>query len=149
MKRTMLILSIFLLATLISGWVNLAGAQQAGKVYRMGVLISAAPGVATEPFLDGFRQGLRELGYVEGKNFVLEIRWGEAKRDRLPNLAAELVRLKVDIIVAAGGWAEVPPHPALRRLSSHPSRRQRHAIPFHPSLSSTPGSRGSDLDRFP
>ncbi len=82
-----------------------AEAQQAGKVYRIGVLISASPGVATEPFLDGFRQGLRELGYVEGKNVVLEIRWGEGKRDRVANLAAELVRLKVDIIVAGGGLA--------------------------------------------
>ncbi len=82
-----------------------AEAQQAGKVYRIGVLMSAASSVATEPFLDGFRQGLRELGYVEGKNIVLEIRFGATKRDRVANLAAELVRLKVDIIVAGGSWA--------------------------------------------
>jgi len=98
-------LSISVLAVLILASVQLAEAQQAVKVYRIGVLISAAFGVATEPFLDGFRQGLRELGYVEGKNFVLEIRWAEAKRDRVANLAAELVRLKVDIIVAGGSWA--------------------------------------------
>ncbi len=100
MKRTVLLLSISVLAVVILASVQLAEAQQAVKVYRIGVLISAAFGVATEPFLDGFRQGLRELGYVEGKNFVLEIRWAEAKRDRVANLAAELVRLKVDIIVA-------------------------------------------------
>ncbi len=91
-----------------------AEAQKAGKVYRIGFLISAsAEGIgsesenydATEHFIDAFRQGLRELGYVEGKNFVLEIRWAEAKRDRVANLAAELVRLKVDIIVAGGSWA--------------------------------------------
>jgi putative ABC transport system substrate-binding protein len=104
-KRIVLLLSILVLATLILGWVNLAEAQQAGKVYRIGVLITASPGFWSEPFLDGFRQGLRELGYVEGKNVVLEIRYGESKRDRVANLAAELVRLKVDVIVAGGGLA--------------------------------------------
>jgi len=138
MKRTVLLLSIFLLATPISGWVNLAGAQQAGKVYRIGVLISASPGVATEPFLDGFRQGLRELGYVEGKNIVLEIRWGEGKRDRVTNLAAELVRLKVDIIVAGGVLAIAVAKKATRvipivmRTGSDPVRRGFVASLAHP-----------------
>ncbi len=100
MKRTVLLLSIFLLATPISGWVNLAGAQQAGKVYRIGHLHSASAGVAL--FTDAFRQGMRELGYVEGKNYALEIRARGAKTDRLSNLVAELVRLKVDIIVTRG-----------------------------------------------
>ncbi len=104
-KRLVLLLSILVLATLILGWVNLAEAQQAGKVYRIWVLITASPGFCSEPFLDGFRQGLREIGYVEGKNVVLEIRFGESKRDRVANLAAELVRLKVDVIVAGGTLA--------------------------------------------
>ena len=52
--------------------------------------------------LEAFRQGLRELGYVEGKNIVIECRYAEGKPDRLPALAAELVRLKVDIIVTGG-----------------------------------------------
>ena len=52
--------------------------------------------------IEAFRQGLRELGYVEGKNIVIEWRYAEGKLDRLPALAAELVRLKVDIIVTAG-----------------------------------------------
>jgi putative ABC transport system substrate-binding protein len=81
-----------------------AQAQQPGKVPRIGLLISASS-AATTTFIDAFRQGLRELGYVEGKNFVLEIRGGEAKPDRLSDLAAELVRLKVDIIVAGGSFA--------------------------------------------
>jgi putative ABC transport system substrate-binding protein len=82
-----------------------AKAQQEGKVHRIGVLISVSPSVGAEPFLEGFRQGLGELGYVEGKNVVLEIRFGESKRDRVANLAAELVRLKVDILVAGGRLA--------------------------------------------
>ena len=52
--------------------------------------------------IEAFRQGLRELGYVEGKNIVIEWRYAEGKLDRLPALAAELVRLKVDVIVTAG-----------------------------------------------
>jgi len=60
---------------------------------------------AMAPFIDAFRQGLRELGYTEGKNIVLEIRGGEAKPDRVSDLAAELVGLKVDIIVAGGNFA--------------------------------------------
>ena len=56
----------------------------------------------TRPAYEAFRQGLRELGYVEGKNIVIEYRYAEEKLDRLPALAAELVRLKVDVIVTAG-----------------------------------------------
>ena len=78
-----------------------AQAQQPGKVPRIGLLIPASTAVAA-PWIDAFRQGLRELGYIEGKNIILEIRGGEAKPDRVSDLAAELVRLKVDIIVAAG-----------------------------------------------
>ena len=73
-----------------------AEAQQAGKVYRIGFL-SSGPAIPR-----AFRQGLQEMGYVEGKNLVIEYRWGQGKYERLPDLAAELVRLKVDIIVASG-----------------------------------------------
>jgi putative ABC transport system substrate-binding protein len=78
-----------------------AQAQQPGKMPRIGLLISAST-AATATFIDAFQQGLRELGYAEGKNVAIERRFADGKLDRLPDLATELVRLKVDIIVAAG-----------------------------------------------
>jgi ABC-type uncharacterized transport system substrate-binding protein len=82
-----------------------AQAQQPGKIYRIGVLSSASPVVV--PFTDAFREGMRELGYIEGKNYVFEIRTRRSKTDQLANLATELVRLKVDIIVAEAGPAVI------------------------------------------
>jgi len=79
-----------------------AEAQPAGKVPRIGFLGGRTPS-DTSPLLDAFRQGLHELGWVEGQNIVLDYRFAEGRFDRLPDLAAEVVRLKVDIIVAAGG----------------------------------------------
>ena len=78
-----------------------AEAQQPGKVPRIGYLGLTSPS-ANSARIEAFRQGLRELGYVEGKNIVIEWRHHEGKLDRLPALAAELVRLKVDVIVTAG-----------------------------------------------
>ena len=78
-----------------------ATAQQPTKVPRIGFL-GATSSSAVSARLDAFRQGLRELGYVEGKNILIEYRYAEAKLDRLPALAAELVRLKMDVIVLAG-----------------------------------------------
>jgi putative ABC transport system substrate-binding protein len=80
-----------------------AEAQQAKKVHRIGVLSPGSPGPS--PLLDAFRQGLRELAYVEGQNVVLEYRYAEAKSERLPDLAAELVRLKVDVIFTINATA--------------------------------------------
>jgi putative tryptophan/tyrosine transport system substrate-binding protein len=76
-------------------------AQQPTKIPRIGYLIATSPSSYT-PRTEEFRQGLRELGYVEGKNIVIEWRSAEGKLDRLPTLAAELVRLKVDVIVSGG-----------------------------------------------
>jgi putative tryptophan/tyrosine transport system substrate-binding protein len=78
-----------------------AHAQQPAKVPRIGYLSAASPS-AIAALTEAFRQGLREHGYVEGKNIVIEYRSAEGKPDRLPALAAELVRLKVDAIVTAG-----------------------------------------------
>jgi putative tryptophan/tyrosine transport system substrate-binding protein len=78
-----------------------AQAQQPKKVPRIGFL-SGSPPSSIKASTEAFRQGLRDLGYVEGKNIVIEWRSAEGKRDRLPALAADLVRLKVDLIVTAG-----------------------------------------------
>src|SRR5262245_22120596 len=78
-----------------------AEAQQPGKVPRIGLLIASSP-LPASPRTEAFRQGLRELGYIEGKNIVIEYRYAEGKPDRLPALAAELVSLKIDIIVTGG-----------------------------------------------
>jgi len=90
-------LAVVLAASIILA--PLAGeAQQAAKIARIGFL---SPGSASDPRmrLEAFRQGLRDLGYVEGQNIAIESRWAEGKYDRLPGLAADLVRLKVDVIV--------------------------------------------------
>jgi putative ABC transport system substrate-binding protein len=77
-----------------------AEAQQPKKVAKIGVLVPSNPAV-TAHLLEAFRQRLRELGYVDGKNFVLELRYGEGRTERLPEIARELVGLKVDVIVTA------------------------------------------------
>jgi ABC-type uncharacterized transport system substrate-binding protein len=79
-------------------------AQQPTKIPRIGYLGGVSPS-ANAARIEAFRQGLRELGYVEGKNIVIEWRHAEAKLDRLPALAAELVRLKIDIIITGGTTA--------------------------------------------
>jgi len=82
----------------------LADAQQAGKTYRIGYLsVGARPTDGAPPA--ALRQALQELGYSEGKNVTYEGRWAEAKRERLPALAAELVALKVDLIITFGSTA--------------------------------------------
>ena len=77
-----------------------AEAQQAPKIAKIGYLLPSTP-AATAHNIEAFRQGLRELGYVEGKTFVLELRYGEARAERISELARELVGLKVDVIVTA------------------------------------------------
>jgi putative tryptophan/tyrosine transport system substrate-binding protein len=79
-----------------------ADAQQPKKVWRIGYLSSSDP-VTESTRAEAIRLALRELGYIEGQNIAIEYRYSEGKRDREPELVAELVRLKVDIIVVAGG----------------------------------------------
>jgi putative tryptophan/tyrosine transport system substrate-binding protein len=92
-KITVIALSAMLFALCGSG-----DAQQTGKIFRIGFLDnSTASGIAV--LSESFRQNLRKLGWIEGKNITIESRFAEGKNDRLPDLAAELVRLKVDLIV--------------------------------------------------
>ena len=88
-------ISTFILAALIPTSVPLAHAQKQTTIPRVGIL---RPGSPPDPNLEVFLQGLRDLGYMEGKNILLELRFAEGKQDRLPELAAELVRLKVDAL---------------------------------------------------
>ncbi len=85
---------VFTLALSLLSAALAADAQPAGKIWRIGVL-------ANEPWrpIEGLREGLRQLGYTEGKTLTFEYRWSQGQADRLPALAADLVRLKVDVIV--------------------------------------------------
>ena len=102
---------------LLSASLGTAAAQPPEKVPRVGYL---NPGSPSDPLsqrrLEAFRQGLRELGYVEGQNIAIESRWAEGKYDRYPALAADLVRLKVDVIVAHGGAATQAVQQATRTI---------------------------------
>ena len=77
-----------------------AQAQQAGKVWKLGYLDQGAA-ARSKPYVDGLKQGLHDLGWVEGRNILIEVRFAEGKTDQLPGLAAELVRLKMDVIVTS------------------------------------------------
>src|SRR5438552_1288038 len=93
---------LFAVCSMLLARVHLAEAQQPGNVPRVGFLTQAPPAA---PYIEAFRQGLREHGYVEGKTIVIEYRDAEGKPERLPALASDLVRLKVNGIVVGGGEA--------------------------------------------
>ena len=92
-----------LLAAFVLSRFGLAAAQQSSKAHRIGLLISASDVIA--PFTAAFRQGMRELGYLDRKNYILEIRGGGAEANRLFDSAAELIRSNVEVIVAVGSPA--------------------------------------------
>jgi putative ABC transport system substrate-binding protein len=94
---------LLLIVAILGGGASAEAQQQANKIPRIGYLSVTGVSVASDR-RDAFLQGLRELGYVEGKNIVIEYRFAEGKLDRLPALAAELVRLKVDVIVSPGSY---------------------------------------------
>jgi putative ABC transport system substrate-binding protein len=89
----------------------LPGAAQQAKMPTIGLLVVGIPDPA--PFINTFREGLRDLGYIEGRNIRLDIRSAEGKAERLPELAAELVRLRADVIVAF----QTPPVEAAKRAT--------------------------------
>jgi putative tryptophan/tyrosine transport system substrate-binding protein len=97
---------LFLLAASVLICFHPAAAQQPKKVYRIGYL-AGIERATDSPRSEAIRLALRELGYIEGQNIAIEYRYAEGKLDWLPELAAELLRLKVDVIVVAGGAATV------------------------------------------
>src|SRR5438128_10041840 len=119
-------LTLSLLAALLT-----AEAQQATKVHRVGRLFGAgSPSSGPDPSFEAFRQGLHDLGYVEGQNLVIEDRYAEGSEERLHDHAAELVRLQVDVIVAEGA--------AAIRAAQHATR----TIPIVMAASADPGGLG-------
>ena len=102
MNRRDTVLALVALAAAARSRASLA--QQPGKVWRVGFLSPTSASVNPQ-YTGAFLKGMRDLGYVEGKNLVIEWRYADGKYDRLPGLAAELVQLKVDVIVAAGSPA--------------------------------------------
>ena len=109
-----------------------AQAQQAGKLYRIGLLGGSPPNSpGGRRAWEGFFQGLRELGYVEGQNILVEGRWYGERTDRLPTLAGELVQLKVDVIVAGASPA---PEAAQRATSTIPIVMAVHTDPIGSGL---------------
>ena len=108
-----------------AAWPLAAHAQQTGRFYRVGFLWDG-PDVFPDA-LEAFRQGLRELGYVEGRNIVIEYRWAEGKPERMRELAEELVRLKVDVVVAP---SSIYTAAAKRATSTIPIIFMSHADPL-------------------
>jgi putative ABC transport system substrate-binding protein len=96
------IIILCLIGVLLPAVAKRADAQQQKKSWRVGFMSAASP-VLYSHLYAAFVQGMRDQGYVEGQNLVLETRWAEDKADRLPDMAAELVQLKVDLIAATGG----------------------------------------------
>ena len=101
-EKKMKTITVLTLCAMLFALSYSASAQQPKKVPRIGYLAADDP-ASESTRAEAIRLALRERGYVEGQSIAIEYRYAEGKRDRLPELAAELVRLKVDIIVVAGG----------------------------------------------
>ena len=125
---------------LLTWWVWMADAQQTGKVARIALLIQAPSAVAD--FLDAFRKELSKLGWIEGKNLSIEYRFAEQKLDRLPELAAELVNQKVDLIVVGTGQA---PFAAKKATSTIPIVMRTSVDPVGAGLIASLARPGGDV----
>src|SRR5262245_18416659 len=97
-----------------------AEAQQPKKIPRIGILFI---GGRNQPHLEAFKQGLQERGYTEGKNIDFEYRYAEGREDRLPELAAELVQLKVDVMVVTADISAEPAQQATKTTYRRDNRR--------------------------
>jgi putative tryptophan/tyrosine transport system substrate-binding protein len=109
-RRPFVIGSFALLATPLA-----AGAQQSGKIYRIGIVTLGGPEYKNHPILQAFRGRLQEMGYIDGENVTIEDRFASERAERLDSLAAELVRLNVDVIYAGGAS---PPALAAKRATN-------------------------------
>jgi putative ABC transport system substrate-binding protein len=127
MSRRTVVIAFLLLA--VAATFPPVDAAQESKIAKIGVLIPATP-AATAHFLEAFRQGLRELGHVEGKTFVLELRYAEARAERLPEFARHLVSLKVDVIMTGTD------------LAIAAAKQQTHTIPIVMTSSTDPVGTG-------
>jgi putative tryptophan/tyrosine transport system substrate-binding protein len=101
--------AVCLIGSVLLGWAVAARAQQRGKVWRIGFLAGGArPAVVQTSFYAGFAEGMRQLGYVEGKDILIEWRFAEGNYDRFPNLIADLIAWNVDVIVLGSAAAIRP-----------------------------------------
>jgi len=115
---------ITLLGGAAVGWPLAVSAQTQPKIPLVGCVVSSTPTLA-KPYIEAFRQGLGELGYVEGQSILLEIRWAEGHLERMPELVAELVGLKVDVLVAPSGPAALAAKNATQTIPIVSSGRVR------------------------
>ena len=120
---------LFVLTTLFLAAVNPTHAQQPGKIFRIGYLDNSTA-TSQAVLLEAFRQELSKLGWIDGKNITIEYRFAEQKNERLPELAAELVLLKVNLIVISGG------------ATSLPAKRATSTIPIVMATSTDPVEQG-------
>ena len=114
-KKVMRRLISVLLAALLLALSFSVDAQEAKKIPRIGFLVTPSRSFSSAR-IEAFRRGLHDLGYIEGKNIAIEYRYAEGKLDRLPQLAAELVGLKVDVIVTSSGQAVLAAKNATRTI---------------------------------
>jgi putative tryptophan/tyrosine transport system substrate-binding protein len=104
-----------------AAWPLAAAAQTPPRIPRVGY-IAGGSHTSHGHIFEAFRQGLRELGYVEGQTIALEVRWAEGRSERMPELAVELVRLKVDVLVVSSAPAALAAKDATRTTPSSWSR---------------------------
>jgi ABC-type uncharacterized transport system substrate-binding protein len=123
----------------LAAWPPAAEPNSSGRVPRVGVLWPYSSSVAW-PFSEALRQGLREVGYVEGYNLIVEERWADGSLDRLPALASELARGKVDVIVAASTPAVQAARQETRTI---PIVIRSSAIPLRAASRPASGARGA------
>ena len=98
MKRQSRIRGVLLLIGILAN-THFAGAQQPAKIPRIGYVSGTGDASNQGPYVEALRQGLRDLGYIEGRNIIIEYRGAEGKTDRYPTLVNELVQLKVDVLI--------------------------------------------------